>query len=132
MEIRSNRIIKWDERQRSPKRHKLPSPPLSIYFIGVGDYLFIRIGASEDVEKELKNIQERDPSYPLTILGHIQGDERLEKDLFEEFNRLQLGRGWFGRSLEMEESLEWFEEDQDAQSALPLGSEVAPVVDSLI
>jgi hypothetical protein len=98
-------------KRRNRSRHKDPSPLLSVYFIGVGDHLFIKIGFSEDVEKELKNIQERNPSYPLTLLGYIPGDERLGKEIFEKFNRLQLGMGWFERSLEMEKFLDLFEED---------------------
>jgi hypothetical protein len=70
-------------KRRNRRQYKDPSPPLSIYFIGVGSYLFIKIGVSEDVEKELKNIQERNPSYPLTLLGYISGcDEKAEKGLF--------------------------------------------------
>jgi hypothetical protein len=99
-------------KRRNRRQYKDPSPPLSIYFIGVGSYLFIKIGVSEDVEKELKNIQERNPSYPLTLLGYISGcDEKAEKGLFEKLIDFHIGKGWFERSLEMEECLDWFEED---------------------
>ena len=100
-------------KRRNRRRHKNPSPALSVYFIGVGNHLLIKIGVSEEVERELKNIQERNPSYPLTLLGCIPGggDAGLEKEIFEKFIDFHIGRGWFERSLEMEEYLDWFDED---------------------
>ena len=60
----------------------------------------------------MKNIQERNPSYPLTLLGYISGcDEKVEKGLFEKFIDFHIGRGWFERSLEMEEGMDYLLEE---------------------
>ena len=46
------------------------------------------------------------------LLGYIPVcDEKLEKDFFEKLIDFHIGRGWFQRSLEMEEFLDLFDED---------------------
>ena len=102
-----------DIRRGGAKRS--PSP-WGVYFIGAGDYLYyVRVGGSEEVEEELKNLQERAHS-PLTILGHIPGDNYVKTGGSTDYFYNKRGDipppvGWFERSLAMEEFLDSFEED---------------------
>jgi hypothetical protein len=98
-------------KRRNVRRHKNPGDG-GVYFIAAGDGLYVKIGISEDVKEELKNLQRRNPDIPMELLGYIPGgDEELEKEIFERFIDFHIGRGWFERSLEMEEFLDWFDED---------------------
>jgi hypothetical protein len=102
--------------RRKLKRYKNPDDRGAylggLYFIAAGDGLRVKMGVAEDVKEELKNLQRRNPDIPMELLGYVPGgDEELEREIFVKLIDSHIGDGWFERSLEMEELLDWFDED---------------------
>lgn len=71
-----------------------------IYFIGQKDK--VKIGYSKDVKQRIKTLSTSSP-LPLILLGCIEGNKILEKDLHRKFHNYKLCREWFSWSEEIQD-----------------------------
>ena len=63
-----------------------------VYFIQAGKDGPIKIGyTANDVKNRLLTLQPSSP-YPLTILGVMEGDVELEKNIHKKFKRFRISR----------------------------------------
>ena len=69
-----------------------------VYFIRAGR--FIKIGVAINVGERLRYLQISNPEK-LVLIGHIAGNEHLEKAIHKKFERLRERSEWFrvGKSL---------------------------------
>ena len=70
-----------------------------IYFIAQNNNR-VKIGYSQDIKKRIKSLKTAS-SYPLLLLGFIEGNRDVEKYYHEKFNKFHIQLEWFSVSREI-------------------------------
>lgn len=94
-------------------------PRQDVYFIQDTHSKAIKIGISADVKARLASLQTSNP-HPLVLLGTIEGGERQEKALHNQFAKARKNGEWFAPIPELCQFIEMYVSGEPVAQPLPV------------
>lgn len=81
---------------------KEPSKQEVVYFIQAGD--FVKIGRTRNIKRRIDQTQVHCP-FPIQLIGTIEGDKDVEREIHDMFKPYQSTGEWFNLTPEVREKL---------------------------